>query len=75
LSSSDYGEVVSILVGPEGSSTVFAVHKDKLTLSSKFMKAAFSKSWVEGQQKIIKLPEEDPTPLKSISSLDLLRNR
>lgn len=57
---SDYKEFITLLVGPESSPTTFIVHKEAATARSKFISAACSSNWIEGQSKTIKLPEEKP---------------
>jgi hypothetical protein len=46
-----------VLVGPEGKEESFAIHKDLICANSKFFKAACSKLWTEGREKIVRLPE------------------
>lgn len=40
---------------------LFIVHKDAVCAKSKFFKAACSSPWKEGQENIVRLPEEDPS--------------
>jgi len=54
----DYNSTVKVLVGPE--EQPFVVYKDLICASSKFFKAACSKRWTEGQEKLIRLPEVEP---------------
>jgi hypothetical protein len=51
----DYNSTISVLVGKEEKQ--FTVHKDSICAKSKFFKAACSERWIEGQKKLIKLPE------------------
>jgi hypothetical protein len=46
---------VSILTGEEEQQ--FTVHKDSICAKSKFFKAACSERWIEGKQKVVKLPD------------------
>jgi hypothetical protein len=50
-------DTVILLVGPEEKSLV--AHESYLKLNSDFFKTALKKEWVEGQTRIIKLPEDD----------------
>lgn len=54
--------LVTLLVGPEGQRMV--VHESYLSLDSAFFKAALSKQWIEGQTRVIQLPEESPEPMQ-----------
>lgn len=40
---------------------VFEVHQALITGRSKFFKAALSGSWLESKERVVKLPEDDPT--------------
>lgn len=55
-SSFDKTDLVTLLVGPNEHE--IAVHEDFITRSSEFFKAAMKKEWVEGQTRVIRLPEE-----------------
>lgn len=55
LASYDYNKTITILVGPKERS--FVGHQDILCASSKFFRAACSKRWLEGQEKMLRLPE------------------
>jgi hypothetical protein len=52
-------DLVTLLVGPKEEE--FAVHESCITRNSDFFKAALKKEWIEGQTRIIKLPEETCT--------------
>jgi hypothetical protein len=52
------GDAVTLIVGPEQKHML--VHGTYLTRGSDFFKAALKKEWVEGETRVIKLPEEDP---------------
>lgn len=54
-SSFDKTDLVTLLVGPNEHE--IAVYGIFLTRSSEFFKAALKKEWVEGQTRVIKLPE------------------
>lgn len=57
LCSQDFNDVIQVVVGNSEPEQVFAIHKDVLCAISKFFQAACSKSWAEGQSKIVRLPE------------------
>jgi len=46
-------------VGPEGREEPFTIHRDLICSTSKFFKAACSKLWAEGKEKVVRLPEID----------------
>jgi hypothetical protein len=50
------GELITLIVGPDEKKLV--VHESCITRGSDFFKAAMKKEWIEGQTRIIKLPEE-----------------
>jgi hypothetical protein len=54
----DFNNTVAVLVGPEEQR--FILHQDAVCDMSKFFKAACSKRWVEGQEKLVRLPEAKP---------------
>jgi hypothetical protein len=51
----DFNNTVAVLVGPEEQR--FLLHQDAVCDKSKFFKAACSKRWIEGQEKLVRLPE------------------
>jgi hypothetical protein len=51
----DFGNIVTILVGPDEQH--FLIHQDAICDKSKFFKAACSQRWIEGQVKLVRLPE------------------
>lgn len=53
--SHDYNDTITVLVGDKEKR--FTVHKDVICVKSKFFRAACSKRWREGQEKIVRLPE------------------
>ncbi|KAK5717200.1 hypothetical protein LTR15_009089 [Elasticomyces elasticus] len=53
----DYTDIITVLVGTE--QCRFIVHKDALTIKSPFFNAACGREWIEGQEKIVRLPEQD----------------
>jgi hypothetical protein len=53
-------DVLTILVGPEASPKTFVVPQDQIAARSRFISAACNKGWIEGQQKVIRLPVEMP---------------
>ncbi|KAK3716003.1 hypothetical protein LTR37_006733 [Vermiconidia calcicola] len=61
-----YGiETVVIRTGTEDYAKTFNVHKDLLTTHSDFFKAALSREWKEGQDRVVRLKElENPEPFK-----------
>lgn len=50
-------DTVTLLVGPDEHPLV--VHESYITLNSEFFKMALKKQWIEGQTRLIKLPEDD----------------
>lgn len=55
----DYNDLITVLVGSK--ETPFTVHKDSICAKSKLFKAACSKHRVEGQKKVVRLPEAIPS--------------
>ncbi|KAK4950300.1 hypothetical protein LTR10_011281 [Elasticomyces elasticus] len=53
----DYTDLIRILVGAEESR--FVVHKDAICGKSPFFNAACGREWREGQEKCVRLPEQD----------------
>jgi hypothetical protein len=51
----DFNNIITVLVGPD--EHPFQIHQDAICDKSKFFKAACSKRWVEGQEKLVRLPE------------------
>ncbi|KAF2163134.1 hypothetical protein M409DRAFT_26579 [Zasmidium cellare ATCC 36951] len=52
---SSYNKTITVLVGPEEDK--FIVHKSTACDNSPFFKAACSQHWVEGQDKVVRLPD------------------
>lgn len=55
-------DAVTLVVGAEQEEML--VHGTYLSRNSEFFKAALKKEWVEGQTRLIKLPEESPDVMK-----------
>lgn len=55
IASYNYGKTITILVGPE--EHCFVAHQDAICAKSEFFRAACSKNWREGQEKVLRLPE------------------
>lgn len=55
----DFGKEVIVLVGK--SENRFVCHANLLTAQSPFFEAALSGKWLESKEKLIRLPEQDPT--------------
>jgi hypothetical protein len=51
----DFENIVTVLVSPEEKR--FIIHQEEICDKSKFFKAACSKSWIEGQERLIRLSE------------------
>jgi hypothetical protein len=51
----DFDDIITVLVGPEERRS--SLHKPNLCNKSRFFEAACSKRWIEGQKKIVSLPE------------------
>ena len=49
---------IKVRVGPDEHG--FYIHPSVISQTSDFFKAALKKEWAEGQERIIKLPEDDP---------------
>lgn len=49
--------MVTVVVGKEGKR--FTLHQDAVCAKSKFFRAACSKEWLEGQERIVRLPETE----------------
>lgn len=54
----DFNDMITILVGEE--EHPFTVHKDMLCAKSKFFKAACSRIWASGREKVVRPPEGTP---------------
>lgn len=54
----DFNDLITILVGEEEHH--FKAHKDMLCAKSKFFKAACSKVWASGREKVVRQPEGAP---------------
>jgi len=55
-----------VLVGPK--ETRFSIHQEAICDKSKFFKAACSKRWIEGQEKLLRLPEAKPGVFRRYSN-------
>ncbi|KAK5679373.1 hypothetical protein LTS10_008188 [Elasticomyces elasticus] len=53
----DYNDLITVLVGP--SEVRFTVHRDHISSKSPFFQAACGRDWIEGQEKLVRLPEQD----------------
>lgn len=54
---------MTVLVGKKEKH--FILHQDAVCAKSKFFKAACSKQWLEGQERIVRLPEAQPATFQS----------
>lgn len=54
----EFDNIITVLVGAE--ERHFTLHQDLVCNSSKFFRAACSETWLEGQEKLVRLPETDP---------------
>jgi len=61
---SSYSEVVQVVVGRGLQAVTFHVHKDLLSTSSPFFKAALREHWIEGKMCKIQMPEDKPDDFK-----------
>lgn len=59
--------MITVLVGPEEAK--FTAHKDVLCARSEFFKIACSKSWREGQEKVVPLPEVEEETFQTYMDL------
>lgn len=55
---SDYAETITVLVGPDEVS--FTAHKEQICARATFFRAACSKHWREGQERVVRLPAHEP---------------
>ncbi|KAF2122073.1 hypothetical protein BDV96DRAFT_682091 [Lophiotrema nucula] len=55
-----HSSMVKIIVGKEEKQQSFTVYENIITSRSAFFCAALNGKWVESQDKIVKLPDEDP---------------
>lgn len=51
-------DIVTVLVGPV--EVEWKLHSNLLASRSDFFKSAFNENWKEGQEKTLRLPEDDP---------------
>lgn len=56
--------IVTVLVGSHDQRETFHVHADLLKKYSNFFSAALGKGWLESQEKVVRLPEDDPSPFE-----------
>lgn len=59
----DFNNIITVLVGREEQQ--FILYQDVVCAKSKFFRAACSKKWREGQEKIVRLPEVQPDVFKA----------
>jgi hypothetical protein len=52
--------MLKIVAGATGSTRDFCIHEALLTARSKFFEKAMGKGWKEAEEKLVKLPEDDP---------------
>ena len=62
----EFDNIVTVLVGKEEKR--FILHQDAVCAKSKFFKAACSKQWREGQERIVRLPEAGVATFKAYSA-------
>lgn len=62
----DFDNMVTVLVGKEEKR--FTLHQDAVCAKSKFFKAACSKEWLEGQERVVRLPETQVTTFQEYCS-------
>ncbi|OQN96525.1 hypothetical protein B0A48_17099 [Cryoendolithus antarcticus] len=55
----DYGDLLEVKVGDPSAPRIFKAHRDVIYKKSKFLAAAATESWMEGQQTMIRLTEVD----------------
>lgn len=53
-------EMITLVVGEGKKETPFTIHKDILCKASPFFKAACKPEWMRAEDKVIKLPVDDP---------------
>lgn len=70
MTSYNYNDMITVLVGPE--EVKFTAHKDVLCARSEFFRTACSKSWREGQEKVVPLPEVEEETFQTY--MDLVSN-
>lgn len=59
----DFNNMITVLVGREEEQ--FILYQDVVCAKSKFFKAACSKKWREGREKVVRLPEFQPDNFKT----------
>ncbi|KAF2869128.1 hypothetical protein BDV95DRAFT_112896 [Massariosphaeria phaeospora] len=52
--------MITVIVGEDANEQKFAVHKDLICSRSEFFRTCMNGKWKESEDKIVKLPEEDP---------------
>lgn len=62
----DFDNLVTVLVSSDEQR--FTLHQDAVCAKSKFFKAACSKRWREGQEKVVRLPEVEAATFKAYCS-------
>ncbi|KAL1602644.1 hypothetical protein SLS60_006061 [Paraconiothyrium brasiliense] len=56
-----YGEIVKVNVGKDSDKQTFFIHPHRLTQRSLFFKNALAANWKEAEDRVIYLPEDDPS--------------
>jgi hypothetical protein len=54
------GGILTIVVGATGNTRNFHIHQALLTARPKFFEKAMQKGWKDAEEKLVKLPEDDP---------------
>ena len=52
---------ITVIVGPESCERTFYINEDLLTCNSQYFRAALNGNFAEGQTKIVRLEEDDPS--------------
>lgn len=61
----EFDNIITVLVGEEEKR--FIIHQDAVCAKSKFFQAACSTRWLEGQERIVRLRDVDPTVFQAYS--------
>ena len=58
------GEIIKLIAGEGESKATFSIHRSVLCASSPFFEAACKPQWMKPDDRLIKLPEDDPEAIQ-----------
>lgn len=64
----DPSTLLTVVVGAEPNQKRFSMHESIICARSEFFRRAMTGDWLEKEQRLIKLPEDDLTSLRSTST-------